>query len=262
MKKKFLFGAVLVAAAAVTIVACSKQASTESANEPAAKEKIESLAQRFTQPIGNDYSRVKEQYSSLSETDLRLFWAAVYKQTHPTENDAAKQAFFVSMLDEMNTATRNKFGVPFNKASKAQLEVLFSPAAEQRAPRATVNGKIMPPPPGSDCDFLPYPEYYYKAYLTPSGPSVACRTVDFYNDDCDGLELTYNGHYNRVVPITPLGDQAIAIFLQGDHIYNNGTKTRVLHRKSLAEAWFGAPGCTTINDNLRMGFEIYVEARN
>lgn len=255
MKKKFLSGVVLVTAAAVTIVACSKQASTESAAEPAAKEKIEALAQRFVQPIGSDYSRVKEQYSGLSEADLRLFWAAVYRKNHPQENDAAKETAFVAMLDEMSAGTKSQFGVPFNKATKEQIEAVCNPASAKRNRNMMVNGKIVPPPPDPQgCDWLPYPTLFPKTYIFPySGPANACRTVDYYQDDCDGLELTYNGIYSNLVPITPLADLAVASWLQGDIIFSNGAKTRVLHKKSSAEWFFGAPGCVTINNNFRMG---------
>lgn len=202
--------------------------SSENTTAPVTAKDLQELAYRFTQPIGTDYASVMQQYSGLSKNELSTFWIAVHNITDPGQVLSKEQ-----FLQAMDNILENK---------KRKSDQLLRP--------------ILPDEPTS-CGYFYYNQYYYKDYSPVfSGPSISSRIVDYYQGDCDGIELTYNRFYNRIRPITPLGDFAIGQFLMGDYNYSNGIKTIVLHKLSAAKALFGPDMPAAINNNIRMSGNI------
>ncbi len=254
-KTNWLIAMLLFSAATFGIFSCNKQdARTEQVTET---NKIEELAQKFTNPIDQNYASIKAEYNNLSEQQLKAFYLAV-RRINSNGKSGMSEAQFLQKFDIYNSGSKAKYGKSFNKLSIEELAIIVSPAEKTR--NQNENRVILPPDEDPDCEFLPYPLYFYWAN-NPNAPySPACnswRIVDYYSGDCDGYELTYNGYWNKLRAITPLGAQAIALFLQGDYIYNNGTKTRVLHKKSSADWWFG--NVAGINANIRMANEFIME---
>ncbi|MCX6319995.1 MAG: hypothetical protein NTW29_22135 [Bacteroidetes bacterium] len=249
MKRKLMSALMLLPVCALVFVSCQKQAVKE---ETAAAVNVEKLAEKFTQPIDNGYGSLRTAYNNLNEEQLKAFYLAVYRINSSKGQVAMTENKFMQLFDQYNIESKKQFNQPLNRISDQNLVSVFDPAAAKR-----MTQKVTPGGGGSGCEFLPYPEYYYWA-SNPNAPyspaSNSSRIVDFYLGDCDGYELTYNAYYNKLRAITPLGAQAIALFLQGDHINVNGTKTRVLHKKSSADWWFG--NVAGINANIRMANEM------
>lgn len=243
MKRKHFLGVMLLfSAVAFSVFSCKKQSAIEAPVETA---KIEKLAAEFTKPIAENYASLKQEYNNLSEAELRLFFLNIYRINSRKNKPAMSEEAFIKQFEVYNKESNEKFGKTFNKLSDENFVKVFSPDQDSR-----VAGRVIdPPPPDPTCPFLPYPEYFYwgNPNAAYSPPFISWRLVDFYRGDCDGYELTYNAFWNRLRAITPLGAQAIALFLQGDHIT---AKTRVLHKKSSADYWFG--NVYGINDNIRM----------
>ncbi len=250
MKRKMLIGIALICMGiCISVVSCKK---TDSGNVTEVASKEASLAAKFTSPIGADYTEVMKQYENLSETELKSFWLEIYKINSKTAPASFTPAEHEMLFDKFNNKSKSDFGVTMNKLNRKDLGAILG---KRNNTKNEINSR--PPIGGTTCEFLPYPELYTKNVTLPFCPPYnSYRDVDYYQGDCDGAELTYNGYYNRLRPITPLGDLAIAIFLQGDHIYSTITKTRVLHRKSSALGWFGS--VSNININLRMANEFIV----
>jgi hypothetical protein len=252
MKRKLMSALMLIPVCALVFISCQKQSLKE---EPAGSVDVEKLAEKFTQPIDNGYGSLRTAYNNLNEEQLKAFYLAVYKINSSKGQVTMSENRFMQMYDQYNTESKKQFNQPLNKISDQNMVQVFDPTSASRLQQRVEPGGGG----GGGCEFLPYPEYYYWA-SNPNAPySPACnssRIVDFYQGDCDGYELTYNGYYNKLRAITPLGAQAIALFLQGDHIYVNGTKTRVLHKKSSADWWFG--NVAGINANIRMANEMLV----
>lgn len=109
---------------------------------------------------------------------------------------------------------------------------------------------IDPPPTG--CVFYYYPTECWKEYvLPPSPPFDSYKIVDYYPGDCDGVECSYLGYYNKLRPISDSGDLAVAMFLQAR--YENGY-TKVLHKLSSVLTKFGS--IAAINNHLRMSKQL------
>lgn len=249
-KTNWLFPVLLVAAVSFGVFACKKEKTTESkqvtTGKGVEKNKIEQLATRYTQPIDQSYPALQKEYAALTEAELKGFYLAVYK-INSHGNPALSEDRVVKQFEKYFQDSRAKFNKAFNKLSLTEMSTIIAPGTTRPADQ---NRVIPPPDDPTDCPYLPYPEYFYWAAdpnAPYSPPFVSWRLVDFYDGDCDGYELTYNGYWGRLRAITPLGAQAIALFLQGDHIT---AKTRVLHKKSSADTWFG--NVYGINDNIRM----------
>lgn len=233
----------MFSAATFSICSCKKQTTLEN---PIEINKIEKLALEFTKPIAANYATLKSDYSNLNESELRTFWLNIYRINSQKRESEMSEDEFLSQFENYNKRSETEYGKTFNKLSDENLVKVFATDNNLR-----VAGRVIDPPPNPDCPYLPYPEYYYWGSDTApySGPFTSWRLVDYYDGDCDGYELTYNGFYSRLRAITPLGAQSIALYLQGDHIFSP-TRTRVLHKKSSADYWFG--NVYGINDNIRM----------
>lgn len=262
MKKKLWFSAAALAVlAAFIFVACSKQSQSNPAvNEPAATQKIETLAQRFTQPIGSDFATVKQQYASLNESDLKIFWQDVYRITHKTQTNTPDENSFITMISGMNEKSKQQYGLPFNKASNEQLAVLFE--AEYNTNRKVLAGRvILPPPPPGDCPTNSYPLAFYPTpSTTPSPAAISFAEVkDPSGEDpnggfypCSALEYTYTGQlWSAVCAITPLGSSCI--YWMGGWPWKarrEGTNTKLFAPKGFVIAWFGS--FPALNDHVRL----------
>lgn len=248
-KKNSLLAMLLLSTACLGIFSCTKHSGSENkvnTTETAVeKNKVEQLAARYTQPIDQSYPALKQEYTNLTEAELKAFYLAIYKINNRGAATISEEQF-ANQFEKYFSDSKVKYNRPFNKLSLNEMGSIITPASQSR---------IIPPndDPNPDCPFLPYPYYFYWANnpnAPYSPPFVSWRLVDFYNGDCDGYELSYNGFWNKLRAITPLGAQAIALFLQGD--YASG-KTRVLHKKSSADTWFG--NVLNINNHIRMASE-------
>jgi hypothetical protein len=250
-KTNWRFAVMLVATAVFGFFACNKEGTTEnkqvSAEKAVEKNKIDMLAQRYTQPIDQSYPALQEEFAALTEAELKAFYLAIYKINNPGTATISEEQF-IKQFEKYFSDSKAKYNRPFNKLSLNEMANIISPPETNRLNQ----NRVIPPDenPDPNCPYLPYPEYFYWAAdpnAPYSPPFASWRLVDFYDGDCDGYELTYNGYWGRLRALTPHGAQAIALFLQGDHITG---KTRVLHKKSSADGWFG--NVYLINDHIRM----------
>jgi len=242
-RKHFLLLLLLFSASTVSIFSCKKQSDIENSFET---NRIEKLALEYTKPIAENYPSLKSAYSGLNESELRIFWLNIYRINNQKAKSEISEEQFLKQYENYNKKSTTQFGKTINKITDAEMLKVVLPERNSESSFRPID-----PPPNPDCPFLPYPEYYYwgSDIFPPSAPFISWRLVDFYFDDCDGYELTYSGFYSRLRAITPLGAQAIALFLQGDHIFSP-TRTRVLHKKSSADYWFG--NVNNINNHIRM----------
>jgi hypothetical protein len=255
MKKNHLAASMLLLfSVAFGIYSCTKQSTSENEQvtieKTSEKNKVEQLALNYTKPIDKTFATLKKEFANLTEAELKTFYLAIYK-INSKDKATISEDQFVKQFEKYFGDSKAKYNRPFNKLSMNELVSIISPAESNRT--SNQNRIILPPDEDPDCPFLPYPYYFYWANnpnAPYSPPFVSWRLVDFYSGDCDGYELTYNGFWNRLRAITPYGAQAIALFLQGDYIPG---KTRVLHKKSSADYWFG--NVNNINNHIRMAAE-------
>jgi hypothetical protein len=253
-KTNSLLAMLLFSTAYLGIFSCTKQSTSENkqitTEKAVEKNKVEQLAVSYTQPIDPTYATLKKEFANLTETQLKTFYLTIYKINNKGKATISEDQF-VKQFEKYFSDSKMKYNRPFNKLSLNEMVNIISPVEYNRTNNQ--NRVILPPDEDPDCPFLPYPYYFYWASNpnAPYSPSfVSWRLVDFYSGDCNGYELTYNGFWNRLRAITPYGAQAIALFLQGDYIPG---KTRVLHKKSSADYWFG--NVYNINNHIRMAAE-------
>ena len=257
MKQKHLLLALLLfSTVMIGIFSCKKQSVAEEAKQTYT---VEKLAEKFTMPLDQNYQSLKEQYASLGEADLKAFWLDIYRIHRQQGKASLSESEFLKEYEMLSQKSISEFGTGINKLSNENFVKVFAP---KEGSNRTITPNFVHPPDGDPgCEFLPYQFYYYWANnpnISYSPPFDSWRIVDFYRGDCNGYEVTYYGNYNKLRAITALGQQSIALFLQGDHITVNGSiRTRVLHKKESVDILFG--GVLQINDNIRMANEYLVE---
>lgn len=263
MKKKlWLYGATLAVAAIFAVVSCSKQSHNNKAEtESAPKERVASLALRFTQPIGDDYTSVIDQYHKLNESELKTFWLSIYHLLHNAGDDGISESAFMNSIEKINESSMQQFGRPLNKVSDSQAGSLFADGIKKITPSAVE--KITPPPSG-DCPQNTYPQLFYPTYspfsVSPASISITDVKDANYEDPggpyfpCSALEYTYSGQlWSNICAITPLG---VTCLNSGDFPNwpwkvrtENGT-TKLYAPKAFVLYFFGS--YQALNNNLRL----------
>lgn len=252
-KRHFQITATLFAVAAFTIVSCSKQAVKNTvATEPVDKENIQTLAQRFSQPIGYDFTQVINDYKSLDETDLKSFWHEIYLNNKKAGHATFSEQEFSALFDKVNNESKSAFGMPFNKIPASSINVAMN-TRDNIVSKQPVEDP--PPPPGS-CGYYAYPvNLYENNNLTASPPFFTYTIVDYWQGDCDGVEVVYAGIWNASKSTTPLGYQTGPVYPIGKYVNGN---TKVLFKKSVMLLAFGS--IQAINDHKRMAYG-FIESR-
>jgi hypothetical protein len=250
-KRHLLLAAAVVVVSTFNIVACKKQSPVNNATtQSVTKEKIETLAERFTQPIGNNYAKALEDYNSLNETDLKTFWHEIYLGNKKAGYSNLSEQEFSALFDKINNDSKTAFGEPFNKLPQNSLNVAMS-SRDNIAARAPID-----PPPGS-CGYYAYPvNLYENNNLPPSPPFFTYTIVDYWPGDCDGVEVVYSGIWNASKSTTLLGYQTGPVYPIGKYVNGN---TKVLFKKSVMLMAFGS--IENINNHKRMANGI-IESRN
>ena len=250
-KRNFLAVVAILTVSACTIVACSKQSQTTTTTESAAKEKIETLAQRFTQPVGSDYSQVISTYKNLNQVELKEFWHDIYKSNKDKGYTDMSEEQFSQTFEKLNNETISSFGVPMNKVDANDLNKIAK-TRDNIVSRPPVD-----PPPGA-CGYYYYPVNLYENNNLPSSPPFfTYTTVDYWQGDCDGVEVVYTGYWNASKSLTPLGVQTGPVYPIGK--YENGN-TKVLFKKSVMLMAFGS--IANINNHKRMANQGIIESRH
>jgi len=238
---------VIVFLAMILFTSCKKN--TDIAPDAGiSKSKIELLAQKFTEPIGPGSDAFQKEFAELNEADLKTFFLAVYKIDSKNNKAAMTEQEYEKLFDQVNSAYKAEFNKPFNKLEKADIVKAVNS-------RESSYKSFLRPPPTEDphgCGFYNYPIFCpQNQFLTPSGPHVGERIVDYYLDDCNGLEIKYLGNFNRLVPITERGRANLNFVIASF----DGTYTYTLHKVNMTNLFFNCYECGGLDGNIRMGWQ-------